>query len=149
MAYFRNDFIKWHAVFASLYALTFIAGLLRGTFVWAYRLHTILGMATVGVSLLVYLLLPNKRVVIQMFKSNFSMRCGRNMKIARISTLVIMFYFFFSVVSGVVLNMNLYGTRAMYNLFHGIHGIAKIIVPLAVGVHVVARLSVKKKGLFH
>lgn len=146
--YFRNDFIKWHTVFIAFYLLTFIAGFFRSTFTWAYKLHSLLGIATVVAVVLAYLLLPNKRVVVQMIKSNFSMRCGKAMKIARISTLVIVFYFLFSIVSGVVLNYNLYGSRTVYDIFHLIHSIAKVLVPAAVVVHVAARLAVKNKGIF-
>ncbi len=51
-----------------------------------------------------------------MIKSNFNMRCNNAMKIARISTQVIIYYFIFSVLSGVILNNALYGSPRGYQI---------------------------------
>ena len=144
MITFRNDFLKWHLAFVIPYGLTYILGFLREHNTLAYKLHPFAGMATVVIPLIVYLLLPNKRVIHQMFKSNFSMRCSPLMKVARISTLFILFYFGISVLTGMLLNLGLY-TVTIYKIISPIHNIAKLLVPIAVIAHVYARLQFKKQ----
>lgn len=136
--------MKWHLAFILPYLGTFVIGLFRDTSLIAYKIHPFVGMASLIIPLLVYISLPNKRVIHQMIKSNFSKRCEPLMRVARISTLVIIFYYILSVLSGVVLNLGLYGTPLVYQILASIHGVARIIVPLAVVIHVVTRLMLKR-----
>lgn len=141
---FKNDFMKLHLVFMILYVSTFIIGWFRGSNEILYTLHPLFGMGSVVIPLILFIFLKNKRVVIQMIKSNFNYRGKPLIKAAKISTQVIIFYYLFSIFSGFLLNNGLYSSFGMYTILSTIHGASKIIVPLAVVIHVFARLMLKK-----
>lgn len=141
---FKNDFMKWHLSFMIPYTLTYIVGLFRGSSSLAYQLHPLLGIASVVVPLGVYLLLPNKKLIRQMIKSNFNLRGKPLMKVAKVSTQFIFVYFVFSALSGFLLQNGLYGTAGAYQILSVVHSVAKIIVPVAVITHVAARLTLKR-----
>lgn len=140
----KNDFKKWHVSFMVPYTLTLLAGLLRSRNAFAYQVHPLLGILTVVIPLVTYLLLPNKKLIRQMIKNNFNLRGNSTMKVAKVSTQIILIYFLFSVITGFILNNNLYGTVGIYMVLSTIHGIAKYLVPLVVLTHVGARLKLKK-----
>lgn len=141
----RNDFMKWHMAFVIPYTLTYIIGRLRGTSTIAYKIHPFLGFATILLPLLVYIFSKKKKLIRQMIKTNFNFKCKPLMKVARASTLVIMFYFIFSVISGVMMNNGIYGTVAIYKFISAGHRLATYLVPIAMVVHVGARLGMKKR----
>lgn len=144
MKIIKNDFSKVHIAFVVPYLLTYTVGWFRSTHVFFYNLHPLLGFSTIGLPLLVYLFSKNKRVIHQMFKSNFVIKGRPVVKLAKLSALVIMFYFVFSVMSGIILGNGWY-TAESYEVFHTIHGISKILVPLAVLTHGLSRLSLRFK----
>lgn len=144
MKLLRNDFMKWHMAFVIPYIFTYILGRLRGTSTLAYKLHPYFGAATVLLPLLVFILSKNKRLIKQMIKSNFNMKCKPAMKIARISTIVIGVYFVFSVTTGSMMNYGVYGTVAIYKIISKIHTLATYLVPIVVATHVGARIWIKK-----
>ena len=80
-----------------------------------------------------------------MIKNNFNLKGKALVKVAKISTQVIVIYFLFSVVSGAILNYLWSISRTMYNVLQFIHGLAIYIVPLAVVTHVTSRLLLKQK----
>lgn len=141
----RNDFLKWHFSFITLYIATFIVGWLRATHIVFYTLHPWLGLSTVIVPLGVYLFSKNKRLIRQMIKSNFNIKGKPLVKVAKISTQVILIYYAFSIVSGIIMNYGWYTSADMYGGLQGIHGLARFIVPAAVVTHVTARLLIKAK----
>jgi len=141
---FKNDFMKLHLVFMILYVSTFAIGWFRGANTLLYKLHPIVGIGSVVIPLVLFIFLKNKRVVIQMIKSNFNYKGKPLVKAAKISTQIIIFYYLFSISTGFLLNNSLYTSFEMYTVLHNIHAASKIIVPLAVGTHVVARLGLKK-----
>lgn len=145
--FFKNDFMKFHALFMSLYVLTFIAGWFKGSSRFFYTIHVPIAISSLVLPLAFYIFSKNKGLIRQMIKSNFILKGSIAIKVARISTLVIMFYYLFSVSSGVILNYALYGTASLYEVFHRIHGLSKIVVPLAVTSHVVSRLLIKFKKI--
>lgn len=142
---FKNDFMKLHALFMSLYLLTFIAGWFRGSSRFFYTVHVPIAISSVLLPLAFYIFSKKKKLIRQMIKSNFILKGRPVVKLAKISTLVIMFYYLFSVTTGILLNNQLYTSAGMYQILHNIHGASKIIVPLAVGTHVITRLLIKKK----
>lgn len=142
---FRNDFMKWHASFIVPYALTYTVGLFRSRNVLAYKLHPLLGIATLVLPLVTYLLLPNKKLIRMMIKNNFNLRGDWVMKVAKIATQVIVVYFLISALSGILLNYGLYGTAGIYQVMSSVHHVSKILVPIAVLTHVAARIYQKKK----
>ena len=145
MKILRNDFLKWHLSFIVPYICTYIIGRLRGTSTLAYKLHPWFGLATVVIPLTVYILSKNKRLIRQMIKSNFSMKCKPLMKVARVTTLIIMFYFIFSVVSGIMMKYGWYGTIPIYKFIRVVHRFATYLVPVVVFTHAGVRLLIKKK----
>lgn len=140
-----NDFKKWHLAFMVPYLLTLIAGYLGERNALIYRAHPILGIASVVIPLVAYLVLPNKKLIRQMIKNNFNLRGKPLMKVAKVSTQVILIYFVFSILTGFLLNNGLYVNFDMYKVLAAIHGIAKFLVPVAVLVHVGARLGLKRR----
>jgi hypothetical protein len=140
-----NDFKKWHLSFMVPYVLTLIAGLLRSENAFAYQIHPLLGILTVIVPLVTYLVLPNKKLIRQMIKNNFNYRGKPLMKVAKVTTQIIIVYFVFSAVTGFLLNNGLYGTPAVYQILAAIHGIAKFLVPVVVLTHAGARIALKKR----
>ena len=142
---FRNDFMKWHLSFLLPYLMTFTAGLLRSRNSIAYGLHPVLGIMTLVLPLVTYILLPNKKLIRQMIKGNFNLKGSLSMKVAKVSTQIILIYFLFSAVTGFVLNNSLYGTPQIYRVLSSIHGLAMYMVPMAVTAHVIARLILRQK----
>jgi len=140
-----TDFKKWHLSFMVPYVLTLIAGLLRSKNAFAYQIHPLLGILTVVMPLVTYLVLPNKKLIRQMIKNNFNYRGKPLMKLAKVTTQIIVVYFVFSAVTGFLLNNGLYGTPAVYQILAAIHGISKFLVPLVVLTHAGARIALKKR----
>ncbi|MCH4890976.1 hypothetical protein EZV73_25585 [Acidaminobacter sp. JC074] len=143
--YFRNDFIKWHLAFVLPYTLTFIAGLFRSQSTLAYNIHPILGISTFVLPMLVYLFSKDKKLIRGMILNNFNYKGKWPIKIAKLSTQMIIVYFLFSLVTGFVLNNALYGTTEIYTLLSNIHGLARFIVPGAMVTHIGSRLFIKYK----
>lgn len=141
----NNDFKKWHFGFMTMYLLTYIVGLLRGTNSFFYKIHPVVGIASVVVPLVLYILLKNKKMIRVVIKSNFNLKGSVPIKFAKGSTMIILVYYVFSILSGFLLNNSLYNSIEMYNALSAIHGIAKFIVPIAVVTHVVSRLYIKKR----
>lgn len=141
----RNDFMKWHMAFIIPYISTYIIGRLRGSSALAYKIHPYFGVATIILPLIVYILSKKKRLIRQMIKSNFNLKCKPLMKVARLSTLVIMFYFIFSIISGIMMNYGIYGSVAIYKFISAGHRVANILVPVTISIHVLARILLKKK----
>ena len=145
----RNDFAKWHTAFLVPYLLTYVAGFLRSNNMLAYRLHPLLGISTLLIPLVVYLMSNNKKLIRQMVRNNFNLRGKPMMKVAKISTMAIVTYFVFSAVTGFVLNNNLYGTAEAYMILSSVHNIALYLVPVIVAAHVASRLSLKRSRARH
>lgn len=80
-----------------------------------------------------------------MIKSNFNIKGKPLVKVAKISTQVILIYYAFSIVSGIIMNYGWYTSADMYGGLQVIHGLARFIVPAAVVTHVTARLLIKAK----
>lgn len=140
---FKNDFKRWHFSFMSLYIITYIVGLLRGSSTFFYKAHPIVGISSVVIPFLVYLTAKNKKMIRSVIKSNFNLKGSTPIKIAKLSTMVILVYYVFSVLTGFLLNNSLYGTFTIYNVLSTTHSIAKFLVPIAVLSHVAARLYIK------
>lgn len=138
-----NAFRKWHALFVILYIMTFIFGWLRSTNTFFYKYHPIVGISSVILPLSYFMISKDKILIIRMIKSNFNLKGHGLIKLAKISTMVILFYYLISVFSGFILNNNLYSTYTVYKVLHNIHGLSKLIVPIAVISHVYARLRLK------
>lgn len=128
------------------YTLTFVVGLLRGSNTLAYALHPLFGMLTLVLPIIVYALSKEKKVIKGMIKSNFNLKGKPVVKVAKLSTQVILGYFLFSVVTGFIINNSLYGTPGMYSILSSIHGVARFLVPLAMIAHVVARIMIKQSS---
>lgn len=141
---FKNEFMVLHFIFITLYMTTFIVGWLRGTHAFFYQIHPIIGIASLIVPLLYFITSRKKKLIIQMIKGNFNYKGRLVMKFAKASTQVIAIYYVFSVVTGFLLNNGLYVSTNMYLVMARIHGVSKLIVPLAVLTHVVSRLMLKK-----
>ncbi len=141
---FKNEFMVIHFIFITLYMTTFIVGWLRGTHAFFYQIHPIIGIASFIVPLLYFVTSKKKKLIIQMIKGNFNYKGRPVMKVAKASTQVIAVYYVFSVITGFLLNNGLYGSTNMYLILERIHGVSKLIVPLAVLSHVVSRLMMKK-----
>ncbi len=139
--------MRWHFVFIILYLSTFVVGWLRTMHVLFYRAHPILGISSVVIPFVVYLFSKNKKLIRQLIKSNFKLNGRPKIILAKISTLVIIFYYLFSIATGFMLNNGLYGTAEVYQVSSAVHGASKVIVPVAVGTHVFARLSLKRKRI--
>lgn len=144
---FKNDFLKWHFSFIVPYAMTYILGLLRSRSSLAYRLHPLFGLASFIMPLIVYLLLHRKKLIRQMIKVNFNLSCHFVMKVARISTIIIISYFVISASSGIVLNYGLYNNVLFYQVLSYSHGIGKFLVPITLLTHVFSRLYMKSKAI--
>lgn len=142
---FKNDFMKLHALFMSLYLLTFLAGWFRSGSRFFYTVHVPIAISSAVIPFLFYIFSKKKKLIHQMIKSNFKIKGRPLVKAAKISTLVIMFYYIFSVSTGIILDNQFYNSAAMYQVLHKIHGASKLIVPLAVITHVVSRLLIKNK----
>jgi len=143
--YFKNDFKKWHIAFVVPYTLTFIAGLFRSKNTFAYNMHPILGISTFVIPIIFYMMSSDKRLIRQMIKSNFNYRGNLTVKVAKFSTQVIASYFLFSVLTGFILNNSLYEKPETYKILSSIHGLAKYIVPIAMLMHITARIVLKRK----
>lgn len=87
----------------------------------------------------------DKRLIRQMIKSNFNYRGNLTVKVAKFSTQVIASYFLFSVLTGFILNNSLYEKPETYKILSSIHGLAKYIVPIAMLMHITARIVLKRK----
>lgn len=142
---FRNDFLKWHFSFLTLYLLTFIAGWFRTSHSFFYTIHPLLGISTVLVPFIVFVFSKNKRLIQQMIKNNFNLKGKPLVKVAKISTQIILVYYLFSIVSGLIINYIWSISRTIYDILQFIHGLAIYIVPLAVVTHVTSRLLIKRQ----
>lgn len=140
----NKDFMKFHMTFAFMYILTYIGGLLKGSFTFLQPIHPLFGMLTLILPLLVYLLSKNKKLINQMIINNFNLRGNNLMKVAKISTVCIMVFFILQVMSGVSLNVGIAKSDFAISFFRGIHKSGKYLVPLFVGTHIFARLNLKK-----
>lgn len=141
--FLKNDFMKFHFSFMILYIATFLAGWFRGSHPFIYNIHPLLGILSVVVPLIVYITAKNKKLIRQMIKSNFNVKGRTVVKVAKVSTLVIMFYYVCSILTGVLLNNGLYSVPTMYTILSNVHSASKIIVPVAVIAHVVSRVMIK------
>lgn len=145
VAVFKNDFKRWHFSFLFFYLLTYMAGILRSRSAFFYQIHPLVGILSVVVPLLVYLTAKNKVMIRKVIKSNFNLKGKPLIKVAKVSTMVIMVYYVFSIFSGFLLNNSLYNSKLMYQVLTTIHEVAVFLVPLAVISHVAARLILKRK----
>lgn len=140
-----NAFRKWHAIFVILYLMTFTFGWLRSTNTFFYKYHPIVGISSVILPLTYFILSKDKILIIRMIKSNFNLKGHGLIKLAKLSTMVILFYYLISVLSGFILNNSLYSSYNVYKALSNVHGLSKFIVPIAVMSHVYARLRLKSK----
>jgi cytochrome b561 len=144
-SYFKNDFKIWHAVFVSLYLTTYLVGFFRTSNTFFYKIHPYLGISTFILPLIVFLLSKQKKLIIQMIKSNFTLKGSNIIKTAKISTILIILSYITSVVTGLIVNYELYNTYDGYLLLRNIHGFSKYLLPIFVVIHVYSRLKIKSK----
>lgn len=92
-----------------------------------------------------YVFFKKKKLIQQMIIINLKMNCKALMRVARLSVLLILFYFIFSAIIGIIMNNNLYGTVEIYKILTSIHGISTFLVPLSVLTHIGTRLAIKRQ----
>ena len=142
----NKDFKIWHASFVIPYLITFILGLLKDYNIMIYKFKPFAGIAGFAIPLTVYLLTKNRKTIGKMIVGNIRIKGNPLMKAAKISTLVIIVYYLLSFITGMLMFLGFYSWPTGYEIYSRVHSLALFVVPIAVMIHVLCRLSLKKQS---
>lgn len=140
----KNDFKKLHGLFVLLYLSTFMIGLLRSYHSIFYTIHPYMGGLTVLGPTVFFVQSKEKSLIVKIIMSNFRLKGSLTLKLAKVSTVFILFSFVLSLLSGILLNFSLYPNGEVYSFLHFIHSNLKFIIPFLVLTHVICRLKLKR-----